>query len=308
MSLVLGAAVSHSPLVYRPRSTWADISQALVGEVTQPASRERESEALLVEYERRIGDGLDELGKVVDDGALDALIVLYADRHDVFDDSNFPQLHVQTGGSVWAETALHELSEPSQVRHFGCHQDAAEMLVEELVKHGFDVSEGRGELRPLGAAGRGIGPALGEAVHRLGAGRPVIPIHVNCHVGPLLSGARLQAFGAALGRAAELSEHRLGILVTGGLSGDPGGPMAGWIDDVLDEWVLSRLVRRQVEEIADIWHARSRTLVGSSADIRLWQVGGAALQEAGCLARRIDYLPVHHAAVGVGFAAWERDS
>ena len=44
-------------------------------------------------------------------------------------------------------------------------------------------------------------------------------------------------FGAALERALALVPERVGVLVSGGLSGDPGGAMAGWIDDVLDRWV-----------------------------------------------------------------------
>ena len=177
--------------------------------------------------------------------------------------------------------------------------------MEELVRAGFDVSEGRGVFNPLGAARRGIGPAVVQAVSRLAGGLPIIPLHVNCHVAPTLPGKRLQAFGRALAATAQLTDRRLGLLVTGGLSGDPGGPMAGWIDDVLDEWVLSRLVREQSSELAGVWGARSRTLNGSSAELRLWTVAAAAFEHTDCRARIVDYMPVHHGAVGIGFVAWE---
>lgn len=308
MPIVLGAGVSYSPLIYRQRSDWPDVSDFLIGEVIQPEARASESEERLADFERRICGSFDELCGIIATAQLDALILLCADRGDMFDESNVPQLHIQIGGEVWGDGAIHELNEVSRMARFECDESAAELLIEELVRAGFDVSEGRREFRPLGNAGRGIGPAVAEAGRRLGAGLPVVPLHVNCHEEPTLSGPRLHAFGRALAAAADLTDRRLGILVTGGLSGDPEGPMAGWIDDVLDEWVLARIVRAQSAALARIWAARSRTLKGNSAEIRLWTVAAAALEEADCSARIIDYMPVHHGAAGVAFVAWEQTS
>src|SRR5690606_23774825 len=195
-----------------------------------------------------------------------------------------------------------------QALRFACDAPVADLLGEELVRLGFDVSEGRAAFKPLGNPASGLGAAAVESLARLSNGLPIIPIHVNCHVEPTLSGARLHAFGRALTQALALCDQRLGILISGGLSGDPRGSMAGWIDDVLDQWVLARVVRGQSELIARIWAARSRTLQGNSAEIRLWMVAAAALEQANCRARVIDYMPVHHAATGIGFVAWEQPS
>lgn len=308
MPIVLGAGVSYSPLIYRQRSQWPAVSALLIGDVTQPQSREREDDERLADYEQRIAASFEAISEAIEAARLDALILLYADRGDVFDESNFPQLHVQVGGEIWGDAALRGLGEESVRSRLQCDADVAELLVEELVRSGFDMSEGRAEFRPLGSAGRGVGPAASEAGRRLGAGLPVVPLHVNCHVEPTLPGARLHAFGRALAKAADLSDRRLGLLVSGGLSGDPEGPMAGWIDDVLDQWVLARLARGQSGEMARMWNARSRTLMGNSAELRLWTVAAAALEQAACNARVIDYMPVHHAATGVAFVAWEQTS
>ncbi len=308
MPIVLGVGVSYSPLMYRPRSQWPGISHYLVGEVTQPQSREREVAEVLATYERRIAASFEATCSVIQAGRLDALIVLCADRADVFDESNVPQLHVQVGGEVFGDPAIHELGEPSRALRFACDDPVADLLGEELVRVGFDVSEGRAAFKPLGKTGRGLGSAAAESVARFAGGIPIVPIHVNCHVEPTLSGERLHTFGRALAKAAALCDQRVGVLVSGGLSGDPRGPMAGWIDDVLDQWVLSRLVRGQSEQMAQIWAARSRTLQGNSAEIRLWMVAAAALEQANCRARVIDYMPVHHAATGIGFVAWEQPS
>lgn len=308
MPIVLGVGVSHSPLMYRQRSQWPAISRYLVGDVTQPQSREHECDETLAAYERRIGASFEAVRTVLQAGRLDALIVLCTDRADVFDESNVPQLHVQVGGEVFGDPAIDEIGEPSQALRFACDGPVADLLGEELVRLGFDVSEGRAAFKPLGKSGRGLGSSALEPVARFAAGLPIIPIHVNCHVEPTLSGARLHAFGGALAKASSLCDQRLGILISGGLSGDPRGSMAGWIDDVLDQWVLSRLVRSQSEQIARIWAARSRTLQGSSAEIRLWMIAAAALEQANCRARVVDYMPMHHAATGIAFVAWEQPS
>ena len=302
MPLVAGTAVSYSPLLYRPREQWGAIARHLVGDVVQPNRRSDEDADLLAAYERRIAAAFDRLTGVIDASELDALVVLYADRGDIFDDSNTPQIHVQIGGDLWGDDTIPELGESRQPTTFKSDAVIGETVAEELTRHGLDISEGRDLFAPLGAGG--LGPAVTSAVKRLGGGLPIVPIHVNCHVEPMITGARLYALGRALAAATAHVADRVGLVATGGLSGDPGGPMAGWIDDVLDEWVLTRIERAQAADLAPMWQARSRTLQGNSAAIRLWGVAAAAFETVGTPSRVVDYLPVHHAATGVGFVAW----
>ena len=87
MPIVFGAGVSYSPLLYRQRSEWPAISQLLVKDVTQPKSRDLETDELLSEYEQRITASFGIISRAIEKGRLDALIVLIADRGDVFDES-----------------------------------------------------------------------------------------------------------------------------------------------------------------------------------------------------------------------------
>src|SRR5690606_24147112 len=125
-------------------------SDYLVGEVVQPATREGETDAQLADYERRIATAFDALAGMIDVGNLDAMILLHSDRGDVFDLSNTPQLHLQIGGELWGDIREAQLGEEASEVRFACDEALSELLAEELVRRGFDISEGRGLFRPLG--------------------------------------------------------------------------------------------------------------------------------------------------------------
>jgi hypothetical protein len=305
MPIVLGAGVSYSPLLYRTRDSWTAVSEVLRADAIQPKSAAAEDGDVLDDYAARIQAGFDALAGAITGADLDALIVITADRGSQFDASQIPQLHVQVGGEVWGDPAIAAINEAPRRLAFSCEGPIAELLIEELVRDGFDVAEGRRGFKPIGPAGQGIAPAAAEAVERLAGGVPIIPISINCHVAPRISGDRLHRFGRALSRAAALSPMRIGLLVSGGLSGDPQGQMAGWVDDVFDRWVLTRLERGRSADLGRVWAATSRTLLGATAEVRLWTVAGAALEHANCRACVRDYMPIHHAAAGVAFVTWE---
>jgi hypothetical protein len=305
MPIVLGAGVSYSPLLYRPRSAWESVAACLRKGVIQPKNAEAEDAAMLADYERRITDGFAAIGKAIADGRLDALILLSADRGSQFDSSHIPQIHVQAGGSVWGDPAIPDLGEGTRRLEFQCEDVIAGMLTEELVRAGFDLAEAKGAFRPVGDPAQGLAPAAIESVARLAPDIPIIPISINCHVAPIMNGRRMHRFGQALARAADLADARIGVLVSGGLSGDPGGGMSGWIDDVFDQWVLARIARGRSEDLVRVWDVPSRNLLGGTTEVRLWMLAAAALEQAGCRAHVHDYMPIYHAAAGVAFVSWE---
>lgn len=305
MPIVAGAGVSYSPLLYRERSEWTAIADYLRKDAVQPKSASKEDAAALDNFARRIELGLSAVGEAVHRHNLDALILLTADRNSQFDSSNVPQVHLQSGGTVWGNPAIPALSETPRQLRFEAEGPLAAMLIEELVRDGYDVAEAKGEFRPVGNPARGVTPAAIEAVAKLAAGLPIIPISVNCHIAPVMNGRRMHGLGQSLARAAALSAKRFGILVSGGMSGDPGGRMSGWVDDVFDAWVLARLERGQSIDLARVWDVPSRNLLSGTTEVRLWMIGAAALEDAGCRARIHDYMPVHHAAAGLAFVTWE---
>ena len=93
-------------------------------------------------------------------------------------------------------------------------------------------------------------------------------------------------------------------MASGGLSGHPKGYVAGWIDDLLDDWVLSHLRRGKPERLKTIWDFDSDLTRGAGSEIRTWLVVGSAMEAMGTKATVVDYIPFSHAAVGTAFAYW----
>jgi protocatechuate 4,5-dioxygenase beta chain len=302
--LVYGQALSFSPLIYRARERWNDVRAALVGDTVQPRSAAAETPERLDTYERRIDDAFWLAGERLDAMNLDALVVLVADDRRAFDDTNTPQLHVFAGHEIWGDPARPDLGEREEPAAFRCDPLVALHLAEELARAGFDVSETRGTFRPLGDPQRGAVPALVEPLTRFAVSVPVVPIHINCHVAPQVTGERMAPFGAAIAEALALLPQRVGVLASGGLSGQPGDAMAGWIDDVLDTWVLARLRTGRSADLGRIFDVQSQTLRGSTREIRLWSAAGGACERAGLRAFADEYVPMHHAAAGIGFMHW----
>jgi hypothetical protein len=309
MTIVVGAGLGYSPLLYRKRDEWEAVGEFLRKDAIQPKSAGTENDEVLGDYDRRISEGFSAIEQVLAKGALDALILITADRGSQFDNSHVPQIHLQIGGEIWGDPAIRALGESPRRLRFECNDPIAALLIEELVRDGFDIAEAKGEFKPIGDPEQGLTPAAAEALARVAAGLPVIPININCHVAPVMNGKRLHLFGHALSRAAGLTGKRVGILVSGGLSGDPGGRMAGWVDDVFDKWALTRIERGRSADLARVWDVASRTLHGgSTVEMRLWTAAAASLEHSNCRARVIDYMPIHHAAAGVAFVTWENSA
>jgi hypothetical protein len=235
---------------------------------------------------------------------VETVIVLTADRGTMFDETNTPQLHVFAGDTMWGDVA--RIGEPASRTTIACDADVAKRLADELAHAKFDIAETRGPFRPQGNPERGAAAALIEPVTRLLQTAPftVVPIHVNCHVDPCIRGERMTLLGAAIARAAAFSSKRLAVIASGGMSGDAGGYMAGWVDEPLDRWVADRLLTGRSAEIGRIFDVESLTLRGSSREFRLWAAAGAAMEAVHAETDLIDYFPFHHAAIGTGFMHW----
>lgn len=306
MPLVHAEALSYSPLLYRPRARWAEVRALLTADVTQPLSAREETPERLDEYGRAIDEAFWFAAERLARARLDTLIVLVSDRGQLFDLRNTPQLHVFAGNAIWGDPAQSALGEAPNPVDIPCDADLALFVGEELATHGFDISESRGTFEPRGDPGHGAGAALVEPLLRLAvpAACRIVPIHVNAHVAPAIGGHRMIAFGKALAHALALTPKRVGILASGGLSGDPSGRLSGWIDDLLDRWILARLGTGRSRDLGSIFDIESQGLEGATAEVRLWIAAGAAMEHAGFAGRLETYIPLHHAAVGTGFMHW----
>lgn len=288
--------------MYEPRERWTNVYTALVGDAVQPGAAAAETAEFLDTAAARIDAAFRLAATRIEAARLDALVVLVADQQRLFDAANTPQLHVFVGDEIWGDPSFGEAGAERQTVR--CNAALASNLAEELAAQKFDIAETRGAFHPLGDPERGAGAALLSPLRRLGITVPIVPVHVNAHVYPAISGKRMPGFGAAIARALALAPQRVGILASGGLSGQPGDAMAGWIDDVLDRWVLARFETGRAADVGRIFDVVSQTMRGSTREIRLWTAAGAACEAAGLQPKLDDYLPLHHAAAGLGFMHW----
>src|ERR1039458_1279705 len=123
MPLVHGEALSYSPLLYRPLARWAEVRGMLVGDVTQPLSAKAETPERLEQYAGMLDEAFWFAAERLALAQLDTLVVLVADRGQVFDLRNTPQLHVFAGEDIWGDPALSALGEAPRPTNFSCDAD-----------------------------------------------------------------------------------------------------------------------------------------------------------------------------------------
>jgi len=310
MPLGLGLAISHSQTLYRPREQWEGIYQQLISSVTQPNRAGEETPEVLDRYAGQIEGGFEELRRRLEAYKPDALIVMVSDQRRMFDETQVPQLHVYKGTDIWGSTRYTDLgeaeSESARVT-IPCHDELGGWLADELTWEGFDMNLTRGKFTPQGDPEGGVGHPLTDPVLKLlpNLDVPIVPFHINAHVRPAISGHRMPPLGRALAKVLEERPERIALLASGGLTGDPRGYLAGWIDETLDRWILTRLQRRRSEQLQTLWDLDSDTVRGATGEVRSWIAVGAAMEAVGARAAVVDYIRFHHATVGTAFAYWD---
>ena len=174
----------------------------------------------------------------------DVLLVVGDDQGEVFTEANMPAFCLFTCAEVHGSLNIGLIGEPEEENHvtLGCHSDLALHLLKELNRRGFDVSESK-ELKPLGRPKRGIGHAFTRPVVKVtpALNVPIIPFHVNAYFPPMPSARTCYELGRSIARVLKDRPEKVAIMASGGLSHDPRGPRAGWIDTPLDRWVLEQL-------------------------------------------------------------------
>lgn len=240
--------------------------------------------------------------------ALDALVIVGDDQHEVFQDQLMPSVAIYYGETIrnaarrsdpkddWYRRAQKQRFEESDDAHYPCHRPLALHLIEGLVEREFDVCA----LSAL-AEGQCEGHAY-SYVHRRyldGARLPVVPVFLNTYFAPNAPHPRrCVRFGAALKEliAGFPGELRVGVLASGGLSHFV-------IDEDLDRGVIEALHRKDTGYLAAIDPLR---LKAGSSEIRNWIVVAAAA--TGLELSWLSYTPAYRtpALTGTGlcFARW----
>jgi aromatic ring-opening dioxygenase catalytic subunit (LigB family) len=138
-------------------------------------------------------------------------------------------------------------------------------------------------------------------------GVAVVPILQNCTVPPVPDERACYAFGVALGEAIRTqlpAELRVGLLASGGLSHEPGGPRYLEIDDEFDRWFLDLLTSGDHEQILGraTFERMEQAGSGGTAELLSWLVVLGAAGERPCTS--LGYVAVEQWRCGVGAVQW----
>lgn len=304
--LTLGIGSSHAPVMLLPVEIWPKLYELMRGDVRQPKSAEVENNQTNTAAKMRIESSLARLREVLRAAEPDVLIIVGDDQREVFGAAFNPTLAVYCGGEVSGRTMPNFIEGGGDQRvDLKCASEFAHALAGGLIEAGFDPAV-MTELAPL-TRPEGIGHAFTRPGHFLGIadmGIPIVPVFLNAYHPPLPSGQRCYDLGAAIGLIADARPEKVALLGSGGLSHDPNGPRAGWIDKDLDTWLLRKISEGSGEELATLFSFDSDTFHGGTGEIRSWITVAGAFGSTP--AEVVDYIPLHHAVTGLGFAYWQR--
>ena len=260
-------------------------------------------------YERTF-KAVAELKRYIDATALDALIIVGDDQHELFQDSMMPALGIYYGRTIrnaarektpegnWYKHAMMQRLEPQHDVHYPVHAGLALHMIIELTKGEFDLCALR-EIPPDQYEGHAY-----SYIHRTylwDRNLPVVPIMMNTYYAPnpptpkrcVQLGLKLQeviqSFPAKL---------RVGILASGGLSHFV-------VDEELDRSVIEALREKDLDYLASLDPKR---LQAGSSEIRSWIVTAATATAADLELDWVEYIAAYRTpaltGAGLGFARW----
>lgn len=306
MPLVFGLASSHAPSMFTPPELWPKVHQALVKDVPQPPQVAQETPDVIQNYYDRIQRGFQTLRQQIQAANLDALVIVGDDQREVFSDACVPAIAMFLGEEAEGTTSISWIGETADQNRvtLRCHSELARAMVSGLIKGGFDPAYIE-TLTPLARPDRGLGHAfvrLGRVLGIADSGLPVVLVFLNAYHPPLPTAERCYQLGQAMRELCDRRPERIAILGSGGLSHDPLGPRAGWVDETLDRWVLDRIAAGEGQELKNLFGFESEMFHGGTGEIRSWIVVAGAME--GRRATVVDYVPARHAVTGLGMAYW----
>lgn len=306
---LLGLASSHAPAMFCPAEWWPVVYDAIPDYTkdSQPHTAKLETPEVIEQQIERIERAFAMLRRRIVEFEPDAVVFVGDDQGDMFNESNFPSFAVFTGEEAWGSTTPSYLNEPPEKSriHIPVHAGLARRILKGLVKRGFDPAN-CAKMQPLGHPEHGMSHMLVYPHPKLIPDNdiPVVPVFINEYFPPMPSARRCWEFGLALRDILGGAPERVVLYASGGLSHDPGGPRAGWVDEPLDRWVLERIAGEDSEALTNLFSFDSDTLRGGTGEIRAWITVAAAM---GRPATVVDYFVSHHAKCGLAFAFWPAD-
>ena len=303
--LGLGLASSHAPAMFEPKERWPLVYSRIPDYTkhSQPHTAALETPEVIQGYLDRINAAFEVLRHQLAAYRPEALIVVGDDQGDMFDASLNPTFAIFTGEALWGldGTAYRPLETRRKVT-FPCHASLARYVHKGLIKKGFDLASSAA-FKPFGRPEHGVSHMIAHPIPTLlpKLDIPIIPLFINEYYPPLPTAERCYRLGVALAEVLAERPERVAIYASGGLSHDPTGPRAGWVDEPLDRWVLERLERNDSAALQHLFTFDSDTMRGGTGEIRAWICVAGAMQRSATV---VDYIRAHHAKVGLAFAYW----
>jgi protocatechuate 4,5-dioxygenase beta chain len=279
--------------------------------VTQPREAYAETPEVIAGYLERVQANFAELRRRLEAYRPDVLLFIGGDQSETFDSSNVPQimLLLREEAVGYAIAGRDEPTAENQVR-FNIDLETSRRLLDRLVtEEGFDVAFATEQCH-FGPRARGeqvLPHAFTLVWKQLNPSMdlPVVLIYENTYDAPSLPAHRCYALGQALARLLKDDPRRIAIYGSGGLSHDPGGPRAGWIDVPLDRWFLDCLAQGRGQATTSMYTFDSTTMRGGTGEMRAWITVAGAMEEAGARAEVLDYFPAYKSVCGMGWATWD---
>jgi protocatechuate 4,5-dioxygenase beta chain len=285
---------------------WPTVHKGLAGAVPQPAELALETPEIVAGHAERVAKGFARLRSEIEAAKPDAVVVIGDDQNELFSNALFPSFAIFTGDTAEGTYSISWIGQKPQDNwlKLPCNSAVAKIALDGLIERGFDFGFAE-KLVPLARPEIGLGHAFTRISRVMGfveSGIPIVPIFTNAYHPPLPSAARCYALGQALRDIFAKRPERVAIYGSGGLSHDPRGPRAGWVDEPLDRWVLDRIARGEGAQLQSLFKTDSAALRGGTGEIRNWITVAGAYD--GVKATVLDYIPSRHAVTGLGFAYW----
>jgi hypothetical protein len=306
MPIGLGLASSHAPNMFAPPEKWEIRYNERTRGKPQPLEAQKETLEVIQGYVERITAGFRELERQLTAYRPDALIMVGDDQGEIFDRlAGMPTIGLFLGEAAAGSLGLEHLGEsaPKEMVRLRGHPELAEFIAQGLIERDFDITCVR-ELRATGRPDRGLGHAFTRTAPKLMPDLkiPVVIVFLNCYYPPLPTARRCYDLGRRLRELLDERPERIAIYGSGGLSHDPVGPRAGWIDQPLDRFLLKAFAEGKPERLLGLYTFDSDTVRSGTGEIRNWiTVAGACHDRRATI---VDYIPAYHAVTGLGFATW----
>jgi hypothetical protein len=315
--VVLGIGVSHSPQMTVPWANWELLRKKdenderlgypdllkkadpeLVAQVTPDVWKERYSATQ---------DGIKKLGKMLQKGDLDAIVIFGDDQHEQFNDENMPAMAIFHGETFNLKRrrdtatlapwwAIEEANWEDTRDEYNAQPELAKHLITSLTDQEFEITR-CSQLRPE----IGIGHAFSFLYRRMWpeCDVPIVPVMVNTYYPPNQpTPQRCYALGQAVREAVAgwKGGKRVAVMASGGLSHII-------MDESLDRAFIDGMLKKDREQICAVPRPKLR---GGTSEILNWiAVAGASEHLNPTL---ISYQPGYRSPAatgcGMGCAYW----